>query len=324
MTFLLTEKEFSVARQAVREGQFTDELYRFLGRLIAAAERSRSLAPAPVASGKWDEEALDETLQAWLTESLLSGGLLRAFDRCQSPRALARYLERSFRNWLIDRARAASGPRLLMRAHRLLASEPGHFVLVHDAQSPMDRWWGRANWEDPSVFGGDPRGLVAAAFGLGDLAIMRFPGSERTDPILSTDDLRRLLISVLDAASSAVNLRLFDEILRERFSFAYAQGEVDLEQAEEIASFDPTMCDSDIHEAALGALGRLSMRQIEVLRRRRDTETLETIGSALGCSRGTVDNEQRRALMIVRECAPTDDDVAAILETVLEMASEEV
>lgn len=91
MSFLLTASEFAAARQGVRDGEMTPELYAWLGRLIAITQATRALAPSPVPSGRWDDpDALAEALHAWLEESLLRGGLQQALDRCDSPRALSR------------------------------------------------------------------------------------------------------------------------------------------------------------------------------------------------------------------------------------------
>lgn len=323
MSFLLTDSEFAAAREQVRAGGFTLVLYRFLGRLIAAAESSRSLAPAPGQSGRWDQDAIEETLQQWLAESLLDGGLQRAFDQCNSPRAFARYLDRSLRNWLIDQARSRSGPRLLARTQQLLRDNPDTFTLVQDAQGPMDRWWGLTTWDHPDLFTGSDSELITAAFALGDLAILRYSG-ERADPVLSTTDLFRLVQGVLQRAEAAVSLRSLDGVLRGRFAFAYAPTDVALEDAGELVAPKPPSPESEIEAAGRAALGRLTRRQLEVLRLKTGQQTLEVISEALGCSRGTVDNELRRGMTVLRESAPTDDDLAAVLETVLRITSEEV
>ena len=45
---LLSADEFTRAREAMRGGEVTSELYAFLGRLVAVAQATRALAPAPV------------------------------------------------------------------------------------------------------------------------------------------------------------------------------------------------------------------------------------------------------------------------------------
>lgn len=175
----------------------TPELYAFLTRLVVVAQRTRALAPAPVPGGRWDDpDAVAETVQAWLAEALLVGGLLQAFDVCLTPKALSRYLERALRNWLISRSRRAAGPRLLERAVELLDADEA-FVALREARAVAERWWGLAAWSNPDLFGGRDEDVVAAAWALGDFALLRYPSSERSDPVLSGEDLHRFLHDLL-------------------------------------------------------------------------------------------------------------------------------
>lgn len=323
MSFLLSSAEFERAREALRDGEVTPELYGWLGRLLAVAQATRALAPSPVPGGRWDDpDAVAETLQAWLEESLLRGGLRQAFDRCDSPRALARYLERSLRNWLVARSRRAGGPRLLERANELLGDPEQGFRLIADAAAPRDRWWCLAAWtEEPELYAGEDEPLVAAAWALGDFALLRYPSSKRSDPVLSTPDLHRFLRGLLDRTARALSGRHFDTALRGRFCYAYAQPGVELDLMPELRSGESPETTFEIAESARLALVALSRRQLEVLIHRPQA-TLEELAARLAISRGTVDNEYRRALLKVREAAISEEHFDRVLEKVLEMASE--
>lgn len=317
---LLSDAEFARARDAVRAGNITAELYAFLGRLVGVAQATHALAPAPVPGGRWtDPDAVAETVQAWLAESLLDGGLMRAFDVCRTPRALSRYLERALRNWLIGRSRRGSGPRLLERAIELLGEDDA-FALVRDVNAVAGRWWGLAAWGDAELFGGTDDELVANAWALGDFTLLRFPSSERSDPVLSRDDLRRYLVELLERLERAVSGRHLDLSFRARFAYAYAQAPATLDEAPELADRGDPADHVLIAEAARLAIADLSQRQMEVLLER-PLGTLEELASRLGTSRGTVDNEYRRALLKVRSAAPLDEMFEAVLEKVLELAS---
>jgi hypothetical protein len=321
VSLLLSQREFADARRALRSGEVTAELYVWLGRLIAVTQATRALAPSPLPSGRWDDrEAVAETLHAWLEESLLRGGLLRAFDRCRTPRALSRYLERALRNWLVARSRRSSGPRLLERAGLLMAAEDG-FALVRDANVSGERWWGLAEWRRPALYAGSDETLVASAWALGDFALLRYPSSQRSDPVLSTSDLRRFLRGLLERVGAALSGRHLDTALRGRFAYAYAPTTVGLDEVEELAAPETTAGPVEIEDAARAALGSLSCRQLRVLRER-PQDTLERLAGRLGVSRGTVDNEYRRAVMAVLEASPSDEDFAAVLEEVLRVASQ--
>jgi hypothetical protein len=321
MSLLLSERDFADARQALRAGEVTAELYVWLGRLIAVTQATRALAPSPLPGGRWDDrEAVAETLQAWLEESLLRGGLRLAFDRCRTPRALSRYLERALRNWLVARSRRSSGPRLLERAGLLMAADDG-FTLVREATIAGERWWGLAEWHDPALYAGSDEILVGAAWALGDFALLRYPSSQRSDPVLSTSDLRRFLRELLERLQAALSGRHFDTALRGRFAYAYAPATVGLDEVGELAGPQTTAGPAEVEDAARVALGSLSCRQLLVLRER-PTTTLERLAARLCVSRGTIDNEYRRAVLTIREASPCDDDFPAVLEDVLRMASQ--
>lgn len=323
MSLLLSTAEFERARRALGAGEVTAELYGWLGRLVAVAQATRALAPSPVPGGRWDDpDAVAETVQAWLEESLLSGGLRHAFDRCDSPRAFARYLERSLRNWLVARSRRSIGPRLLERAIELL-SDPEHgFVLVSDAAASRNRWWGLAEWApEPGLYAGEDGPLVAVAWALGDFALLRYPSSERSDPVLSTPDLERFLRGLLERTGQALSGPHFDAALRGRFSYAYAQPGLALDEAPELEGGESPEQVFEVAESARLALVALSGRQLDVLIGRPHA-TLEEFAARLGVSRGTIDNEFRRALLKVREATISDQHFDQVLEKVLEMASE--
>lgn len=323
MSFLLSTTEFEDARRAARHGDVTPELYGWLGRLIAVAQATRALAPSPVPGGRWDDpDALEEALHAWLEESLLRGALRQAFDRCDSPRALSRYLERSLRNWLVARSRRTTAPRLLERAGELLSDPTQGFVLVAGSRAPADRWWGLAGWSsDPVLYAGEDEAVIAAAWALGDFALLRFPSSERSDPVLSTADLHRFLYGLLERIGQALSGRHLDVALRGRFSYAYAQSNVTLDALIEPVGGESTEQTFEVAEAARLAIVALSGRQLRVLRDRPQA-TLEELAAELGVSRGTVDNEYRRALLKVHESTISDEHFDRVLEKVLEMASE--
>jgi DNA-directed RNA polymerase specialized sigma24 family protein len=321
MSSLLSQAQFEEARTASRQaGGCTSELYEWLINLVGLAQATKTLAPSSVPSGRWDDpDAVVETVHAWLEASLLRGGLLQAFDVCESPRALSRYLERALRNWLIDQSRRRTGPRLLERAAEIMAAPP--FRVVVENASVMQRWWGLGAWETAELFAGDNAEIASAAWSIADLAILRFASSERADPLLSTPDLERYLGGVLDRIGKALSGRHFDHSFRHRFPFAYMSAAVDLDEAHDLSTNTTPESEVMVADAARVAIADLTERQLRVLVGRQ-TETLEVLAQSLGVSRGTIDNEHRRALLKVKEASPSDDVFQKVLETVVVMASE--
>jgi hypothetical protein len=70
--------------------------------------------------------------------------------------------------------------------------------------------------------------------------------------------------------------------------------------------------------------GTLTSRQVSILvGRYLRSATLEQLAEEHGCSRGTADNELRRAHAILREGLTSDDDQPLVLKNLLDLASEE-
>ena len=323
MSWLLTHQEFEQASDAMRRGDVTPALYAFLRRLVAALTRGGALAPALSPTGRWDAEAIEEVLQGWLADRLLRGGLARAFHVSASPAGLSRYLERALRNWLVSKSRAQGRPRLLARARRLLKEGASYKTFV-ESSSPLEQWWGLAAWEDPSPYQGADAGIVKAAFSLGEFAPLRYTaGSSLTDPVISSGDLDRFLAGVLEVVDALLTLRHFDAGLRGRFAYAYDREEEPLEAVDE-----PTdeVTPLDALEAAVTAreiLTELSGRQVVILRDRVESGlTLEELAARHSVSRGTADNELRRAGAIIRAHLLDDSQADRVLETLFEIAFE--
>lgn len=294
MSLLLSDQEYAQARETFARGQLTPAAYAFLGRLLVALEASSGLAPSAAVGGRWDTDGIEETRQAWLEESLLRGGLQRAFDRAATPRAFSRYLERALRNWLISRSRTAHGRRLLERARQLLSQEKEVFELFVDAPEPARRWWGLHGWTEPPFWQQPETVLLAHAWALGDFAPLRFgPRATNHDPVLSTPDLLRFLSGLFERVQQLLSVSLIEGVLRSRFELGQHAAER-LEVATEVA--DPV----DVADETL-------VRE-----------------AAHNSKRSTVDNEYRRALVAIRETAPAEELFEAVLEKVLEIASREV
>lgn len=319
MAWLLTDTDFARAAAAVREGEVTPELYAFVWRLVYATTRPPRVAPALSPAGQWNEEAIEEVVQGWFEGRLLRGGLQRAFDRCANPAALSRYLEEALQNWLRSEARKRQRPRLLARARKLLDENPD-YEIYRPATRWFDALWGRRGLINPEPHSGPVAELVRAAFSE-DVTILRHAG-DRADPVISNPDLIRVLHAVFAAAGALLTLRQVDEVLRLRFAHAYVEevavadiGEVAGETAAEIATVDAEV-------AAMRALARLSERQLDVLHGRIiRRETLEQLAAHHDCSRGTIDNEFRRAGEIIRDVISDDANRDDVLEKILEVAS---
>jgi DNA-binding CsgD family transcriptional regulator len=320
MTWLLTEREFETSAALIRDGDVTPELYAFVGRLVAANLRSGTVSPTLSPSGAWDSEAIADATHDWFAEKLIRGTLLLAFDRTATPQALARYLEQAFRNWLRDKARGRSWPRILIRARDILEGDE-RFKLFEDSSSWMARRWGLAVWARPPAIV-ENREVTDAVYQLPDLEIIRESGeSGRAATILSTPDLERLLIHVLENLGGTISLSQLDRAFRHRFAWAFEAPTTGLEEVTEqpLATVDHAS-ESIATETAYEILADLTRRQLEMLRERSDGATLEELAQLHGCSRGTADNELRRAGAAIRRHIANDELQERVLEILLTLS----
>lgn len=319
MSWLLTDDEFADAAAAVRDGQVTPALYAFIGRLVAAQLRSGSVSPTLSSSGEWSEEATADATHDWLAEKLLRGALLQSFDRTSTPQALARYLERAFKNWLRDKGRSRSWPRILIRSRELLDSGD-QFKRFEEAAQWLDHRYGLASWADPTRI--DDEGLIVrAVYVVPDLQIIRERG-ERAPTILSTPDLKVLLERVLDSLRGTITLSQLDRAFRYRFAWAFEAASVELDETVEEAA-QPAISEAEAQEAARAILADLTKRQLEMLKERADGATLEELAETHGCSRGTADNELKRASAVVRRHLAPDESQKRALEILFALSFSE-
>ncbi len=320
MSWLLTDEEFAEALTALEAGDVTSMLYGFLTRLVRAVARA-GLAPALSPTGKWDDDAIEEVLQAWLGESLLEGGLARSFEVCRSPKLLSRYLERALRNWLISKSRERGRPRLLARARAILEESPS-YRKDRKANSPLDQWWGLAEWRDAAPYQGPEAELVKAAFSVSDLEPLRYSaGSSIADPVISNSDLERLMLGLFDSTRALLTLRHFDTALRGRFAYAFEEGTRPLELRDDSIQEPVPLETLEIDEVVGEILIELSGRQAAILRDRMEEElTLEQLAERYSVSRGTANNELKRAGAVIRRHLLDDSHAERVLERLLEVA----
>lgn len=323
MAFLLTEDEFAQAADAVGAGEVTPALHGFLRRLAGTVVGSGTVSPVLSASGHWGRDAAEDLLQDWLTERLLTGGLLRAFDNAATPRALSRYLERALRNYLVDKGRRRAAPRLLPRAHSILTEDDSYRCFA-ESGSWLDRSWGLARWEEGRAFDGTETDLVRAAYALGDFELVRFaPTSQRADPVISNPDLDRLLTGLFGELERTLTLRDIEHVLRARFGFAFEEPSVDLESVSEAPSAArPILDELLIEETAGEVLAEITERQLAIVRDRAlESLNLDELAERHEISRSTADNELKRVGQAILRYLPSELAPEAVLDKLLDLTS---
>lgn len=320
---MIGEERYIAMRARFRaSGQIDDELYEMLVRIGRGLAFGGRLAPALSPSGTWDADAVVDAVHGWIERRLLrSGALLAAFDHAAVERPFLRSLERSFRHYLESERERGEIDNLVSRAHALLRDDARFRDFVPQAQA-SDTWWGLSAWIDPVPWQGSEDRLLTLAWLLGSFELFRYGHTvDRASPVLATGELGRLLEGLLGRAEALLTLRLIAGVLARRFDLAPPRLVPDVEAEAEGMAAPPELDESYLDEAALAAIAELTSRQADILYHKALGETLEEIAAGLGVSRGTVDNELRRAGATALRHAGDVDDAARVLERMIDALS---
>jgi hypothetical protein len=323
VSWILTGDDYAKGRAAFAEGELIEPLYSFIGRLVSGNVRSGVVSPTLAEDGVWNVDSISEATHAWLEERLLRGGLQRAFDVTSRPQTFARYLEQSFRNWLRDRSRSRGWPRLLLRARELLDGSPERFTVADDSGTWLDRRYALTEQEDVPAASDDE--VVRAIYVLPQLELLRHNAqSDRAAPVLSTPDLEALVEATLCRLGKSISLRQLDRAFRHRFAWAYEAAPVELDDtASKQVGFEQIGGELIAEEQARTILAGLSERQLLILRDRAGGATFDQLARQHDCSRGTVENELKRAASVIREALVDDENYERALEFLLALAFSE-
>lgn len=276
-------------------GEIGAELYELLVKLGRIVIYASAVPPSLSPSGTWDADSIQDATHGWMERRLLrTGALLAAFDRATSPRPFLRSLEQNFRHHLENERSGSEIDNLVRRAHQLLR-EDDRFRAHIEMKRPSDTWWGLGTWTEAEPYQGNDDVLVSHAWALGDFSIVRYSAHvDRASPILSGEELSRFLAGLLERLEFLLTLRHFAFTLERRFNLSHPQlVELDQELPDETEADGATA--EEISRAALNVAAELTGRQFEVLRRKKNEETLDEIADAMGIARGTADNDLKSA-----------------------------
>jgi RNA polymerase sigma factor (sigma-70 family) len=321
---IASDSEFAGWRRAWLHGDVDPGLVAFVTRVAAACAATRTLPESLSPTGRWDQDSLADVVQGFWEKRLLPRTLDRAFDRVRTAGAFSRYLESSLRNWLIDEARGRGVPRVDLRLQALLREED-EFECHRPSVHPVDSHWGLAEpgWDRLAPFAGEDLALAAAFYAIGEVELLPPTQGERADPIISNIELKRIVSALFERVQAWLTPGQLAFVIRHRFPvyFPPAGGEETAEELQ-LAASEPAPAEAiDAETAARAAIAALSERQLAVLRGRLlENRTLEELAAEQACSRGTVDNEFKRATAILRQFA-SPEDIESVWKKIIELSS---
>lgn len=318
----MTHDEYRNIRSSFAQARDIDpRLVAELQGVVARLVRFSGLPPSAAPYGVWNKEAEQEVLQSWATERLIARGQLQALlDQAANLESFRRLAERSLRQHVLNRRERSQAQNLYSRSRELL-DEDEYFAEFIGAARPQDAWWGLAAWRnDPrSPFTGDDDRLLGELWALGDFALIRYRSDARKlSPLLSTQELKRLLGELFDRVQALLTLSLMMRAVERRFDLGDVPLEsLDTPEAEAVGSEDSD--EVVLEETALAVVAELSARQVEVLLGKEAGETMDETSERLGCSVGTIDNERRRAAAVLDRHSEDGYQRAIVLKKVLDL-----
>jgi hypothetical protein len=310
-------------------------LYHLILQTVRALVLSGRYPVSYSPTGQWDEHAFTGLGHDWAAQKLLRRGqlshLLLTNETLGGFRA---GLVCSFRDFLVGQRQHTVLDNLFRRAHTIL-EEDSRFRCGVRARKKAASIWGLASWSDLPVFQGAESELIAAAFSIADVPVIRYRDDARKlSPIVSNQALADFIAALFDVVGAPLSLAQLATVFRYRFNLLEAE-EVSLDATE------PSPADGQIpplaerlpggeltedlvllEETTAEILREMSPRQQHVLLAyAQPTATLESVARELGCSRGTVDNERHRVLALVRDHTESPEEAEAVYRHLLEALS---
>lgn len=318
----MTDSRLRELRRLVRRGETPDDLVAELRSVATRAARLRLLPPSFAPYGVWDDDAAEEVFGDWYAARLLGRGHLQALlDRARGATGFRRLAERSLRHHLLSVQDRSQARNLFRRTIELL-EDPNRFSLVRPASRVQDRWYAVAG-QRAAEWRGRDRDLAAAAWSLGDFTVIRYrAAAAKLSPVLDAGELERFVGGLMQRTGAALTPRLIMDALSARFDL----GEVvvtELDEAPPAKAPEDVEVDVALRDTARVILTELSARQREVLRRTADVRVAD-LAAELGCSVGTVINEQRRIGTVVTRLSEDDGERDRLLNIARDLAYEDV
>jgi hypothetical protein len=314
----MKQVEFARAKEAFEQDQtvtrpLLDELATVAGYLIKNGHLPASFGPY----GQWDQEAADELLGEWVGEKLLrAGGLAAIFDSARTPKAFRGLAQRSLRQFVLNRRERTQSQNLYERSRDLLGADD-RFVVVQDTARPQDILWGLAADPPRAAFSGGDRELGGIAYSLGDFELIRYKNSAtKLSPLLSGPELTRFIEKMI-VAVGPLTLTSIMRALELRFDLApVAFDSLQEEDPPEPVTYLSVEEEVVLREVGLASVAELTERQSRVLLGRRAEVTVESLAEEMGCSVGTVANEEKSIARILRRYCDGADEEAELLKKV--------
>lgn len=187
------------------------ELYRTVRSVVFAHN-----FPPPPGYGRWTVDAVIEATHEFLTSPNAGERLAYLALTADSEASFQRLLDTAVANYFRSEGRRTAVGKIVIRLRELLDSEHGFAIVPAGTPGAGNVTLGDA--EPDRVWDGDGSGLLAAAYAVDDVTVVRWRADSRREPPLSdAGSLRAVSAAVLAAARGSMRFGDLAAVVGRRF-----------------------------------------------------------------------------------------------------------
>lgn len=280
-------------RESESVGPLTTQLVYRAVRVVVRRRRF----PPPNDHGTWDSDAITEVAHEFLLDlssggTLSAGRLSRLVAQATDEASFERLVHKTVLNYLRQQARGSARGAVLEQLRHALGRIDGVDRTVSHA-------WSLEHCAGELEFAGDPSDLIAAAYGVDDVRLVRWNSDTRRSPLAESDSLRRVLLDVLAAADAPVTESVMVEVAIARFPLAIEPAPMEFKDEE---NAHPDLVPAEAMEMAQDIWDQLSSEE-RVLLAVPDL-TVRAVADLLGVGKSTVDRRRHSISEVIRSYGP--------------------
>jgi RNA polymerase sigma factor (sigma-70 family) len=281
--------------------------------------------------GKWDEEAYDILTSDFCVDKLLKKNYIAYLLQANtSIRTFRKNTEGVFKNFLISRKKKTALDHLFRRANKILQQDK-RFKCFSVAKKKAHSSWGLSSWVTSQVFDGREEDIFQIGLELGGTKKIEYrPDAKKISHVVPDKELAEFMYNLFATVKSLLNLTQIADVFKYKYN---------LLDISEVSFEDPVLIDEDdniltigdtvgtpeagfeaqeIDDAAAEALRLLTPRQKQVLKEFQEAEaTLSSMGTRIGCSKSTIDNELRRISSIMERVSKDNEEARVIYNKII-------
>jgi hypothetical protein len=270
-------------------------------------------------TGTWQDGTLEELLQGWVIDRLLTRNDLSAIlGSVNGVSHLRAKLSTSFRQYLLNQALRSSARNLYQRTQDFLRADQRFAKVSSGGRSNADLWTLASSKNgDPSPL--DLRELTLRAWEMSDdeLEVIRYkPGSRKSSPILRDPKLAQFIVHLFGRAEGSLTMGQVIEVMRRRFSLIDPKN---VELTDKVVSTDEretaVVDRQDVVRSVVSQLGLVGVRAIRAIEE--SNGQVDSAAQRLGWEPARLVLELQSISAVVRQFAENRDEEFAIYSDVL-------